>query len=134
MKDTTTIGDVTEMEVATALVRKGKKLLRPLSAATRYDLVIDNEDGTFVRVQCKTGRLREGRVEFRLYSVSGHRTQGVGYRGQVDAYGVYCPQIDAIYLVPVTAISACGAIATLRVDPARNGQTRGVRQAAEFTI
>lgn len=134
MKDTTTIGDVTEMEVATALVRSGKKLLRPLSAAARYDLVIDNEDGTFIRVQCKTGRLREGRVEFRLYSVSGHRTQGVGYRGQVDAYGVYCPQIDAIYLVPVTAISACGAIATLRVEPARNGQTRGVRHAAEFTI
>lgn len=134
MKDTTTIGDVTEMEVATALLRRGRKLLRPISAAARYDLVIDNEDGTFIRVQCKTGRLREGRVEFRLYSVSGHRTQGVGYRSQVDAYGVYCPQIDAIYLVPVTAISACGAIATLRVEPARNGQTRGVRQAADFTI
>ena len=134
MKDTTTIGDVTEMEVATALVRRGRKLLRPISAAARYDLVIDNEDGTFLRVQCKTGRLREGRVEFRLYSVSGHRTKGVGYQGQVDAFGVYCPQTDTIYLVPVTAISTCGAIATLRVDPARNGQTSGVRLAAEFTI
>ena len=134
LKDTTRIGDVTEMEVATALVRAGRKLLRPVSAATRYDLVIDNEDGTFVRVQCKTGRLRDGRIEFRLYSVSGHNTRGVGYRGQVDAFGVYCPQIDRIYLVPVSAIAACGALATLRVDPARNGQTRGVRHAAEFAI
>ncbi|HUQ16734.1 MAG TPA: group I intron-associated PD-(D/E)XK endonuclease [Candidatus Saccharimonadales bacterium] len=134
LKDTTTIGDVTEMEVATALIRRGRKVLRPISAGARYDLVIDNEDGTFVRVQCKTGRLREGRVEFRLYSVSGHRSTAVGYQGQIDAYGVYCPQNDANYLVPVTAISACGSLASLRVEPARNGQTWGVRHAAAFTI
>ena len=122
------------MEVAAALVRRGKRLLRPISSATRYDLVIDNDDGSFVRVQCKTGRLREGRVEFRLYSVSGHNTRTVRYTGQIDAYGVYCPQTEGIYLVPVTAISTCGAIATLRVTAARNGQTRGVRHAAEYAI
>lgn len=134
MRNTTRIGDITEMAVAAALVRQGRKLLRPISSATRYDLLIDNEDGSFVRVQCKTGRLRDGRVEFRLYSVSGHNTKAVGYVGQVDAYGVYCPQTATTYLVPVTAIGACGALATLRVADARNGQTRGVRLAAEYAI
>ena len=47
VKDTTSRGDIAEMQVAAALVRAGKKLLRPLSSATRYDLLIDNEDGTF---------------------------------------------------------------------------------------
>ena len=42
---TTGRGDETELAVALALVRAGKKLLRPLSSATRYDLLVDNEDG-----------------------------------------------------------------------------------------
>jgi hypothetical protein len=92
MRDTTSRGDITEFEIATALLRQGRKLLRPLSSACRYDLLIDNEDGTFTRIQCKTGILREGRVEFRLYSISGHRPEAIAYSGQVDAFGVYCPQ------------------------------------------
>ncbi len=71
--------------MAAALIRQGKRLLRPLSSATRYDLLIDEEDGTFTRVQCKTGVLRHGCVVFRLYSVSGHDTPSKGYVGQVDA-------------------------------------------------
>ena len=85
MKNTTAQGDVTEWQVAAALVRRGKRLLRPLSSATRYDLLIDEEDGTFTRVQCKTGVLRNGCVVFRLYSVSGHDTRSKGYVGLVDA-------------------------------------------------
>ena len=133
-RNTTALGDLTELEVATALARIGKKLLKPISAATRYDLLVDNEDGTFTRIQCKTGILREGRITFRLYSVSGHNSRGVPYRGQVDAFGVYCPQTKRAYLVPVEVIDRCGTIAALRVEPARNGQQRGIRSAIDFMI
>src|SRR5207244_2576865 len=132
--NTTALGDLTELEVATALARVGKRLLKPLSASTRYDLLVDNEDGTFTRVQCKTGILREGRVTFRLYSISGHNTEPVHYRGQVEAFGVFCPQTGNSYLVPVAAIESCGTIAALRVEAARNGQQRGIRSADEFVI
>ena len=117
-----------------ALVRSGKRLLRPLSSATRYDLAIDNEDGTFTRVQCKMSVLRNGRVEFRIYSISGHRTQPVSYRGQVDAFGVYCPGTAECYLVPMQAVANCGSVASLRVVPAKNGQTRGLRPAADYVV
>ena len=50
MKDTTSVGDLTELEVATALMRTRKRVLRPLSAGLRYDRAIDNGDGTVVRV------------------------------------------------------------------------------------
>ncbi|HEX9437743.1 MAG TPA: group I intron-associated PD-(D/E)XK endonuclease [Candidatus Limnocylindria bacterium] len=133
-QETTGRGDETELAVALALVRAGKRLLRPLSSATRYDLLVDNEDGTFSRIQCKTGRLRGGTVEFRLYSISGHNTRQNGYRGQVDAFGVYCPDTAETYLVPLTALRACEAIARLRRTPARNGQRRRVRSAAEYVI
>lgn len=134
MRDTTSRGDVAEFQIAAALVRQGKRLLRPLSSASRYDLLIDNQDGTFTRVQCKSGVLRNGCVVFRVYSVSGHNTRAKGYVGQVDAFGVYCAGTSATYLVPVEAIAGCGHMAALRVEATRNGQRRGVRSAAEFVI
>ena len=56
-QDTTGTGDLTEFTVLLALLRKGYRVLRPVSSASRYDVVIDNGEGTFTRVQCKTGRL-----------------------------------------------------------------------------
>ena len=58
-RDTTRRGELSEFEIIAALLRSGRVVLRPLSAGLRYDLVIDNEDGTFARVQCKTGVLRQ---------------------------------------------------------------------------
>lgn len=134
MKNTTRRGDITEFEVMTALARSGKTLLRPMSSATRYDVLIDNEDGTFTRVQCKTGRLRDGCVRFGTYSVSGHTTRLKGYRGQVDAFGVHCPQTGETYLVPIDELGSVSAVVYLRVSPARNGQQRRTRAAYPYRI
>ena len=134
MKDTTSQGDITETQVAAALVLRGLKVLRPLSSATRYDLLIDHDDGQFTRVQCKTGRLRHGCVLFRLYSVSGHDTRHKQYSGQADAFGVYCPQTRRSYLVPMAAIADCRFFATLRVEATKNGQRLRTRSAEEFAI
>lgn len=133
-RNTTASGDLAELEIAAALVRDGRKLLRPMSSASRYDLVIDNEDGTFTRVQCKCARTMEGRLEFRLYSISGHTPVKKGYAGQIDAFGVYCRESRRTFLVPVAAIGECETIASLRTAPARNGQRRGVRAAEDFEI
>jgi hypothetical protein len=134
LKNTTSQGDITETQVAAALVLRGMRVLRPLSSATRYDLLIDHDDGRFTRVQCKTGLLRNGCVLFRLYSVSGHDTRSRDYAGQADAFGVYCPQTRRSYLVPIAAIADCRLFATLRVEPARNGQHLRTRAAEEFAI
>ncbi len=100
----------------------------------RYDLLIDGEDGSFVRIQCKTGSLRSGSVVFRVYSVSGHGGRSVPYHGQVDAFGVFCPEIRASYLVPVAAIGSHNAMVSLRIEPARNGQRLRVHLARDFPI
>jgi len=133
-RDTSHVGDVSELEVALALVRTGRQVLRPLSSASRYDLLIDNGDGTFIRVQCKTGVLRDGSVVFRVYSVSGHRTTRIPYLEQIDAFGVFCPATTRSYLVPTAAIPGRTDMVSLRVVPARNGQRRGIHAASEFAI
>jgi len=133
-RNTSRTGDLTELEVALALTRAGHRVLQPLSAASRYDLAIDNEDGTLTRVQCKTGVLRDGRIIFRVYSVSGHRSTGRTYQGQVDAFGVYCEATGSSYLVPLSVVPEYRVMVCLRVSPAKNGQRVGIRRADDFVV
>ncbi|MBA3364927.1 MAG: hypothetical protein H0U03_03960 [Actinobacteria bacterium] len=65
------IGDRTALAVMLALQEAGFSVLVPFGENTRYDLVID--DGVrLARVQCKTGRLRQGAVRFAVCSTYGH--------------------------------------------------------------
>ena len=134
MKNTTGRGDLSEFEIATALMRAGKRVLRPLSAGLRYDLAIDGGDGTVVRVQCKTGVLKNGVISFRVCNADARRPRGVPYQGQIEAFGVYCPQNGRTYLIPMNAVVANSSTAKLRLEPARNGQKRGVRFAEVFEV
>ena len=133
MRDTTRSGDLAELEITIALVRAGKRVLKPLSSACRYDLAIDEGDGHFTRVQCKSGVLRAGRITFRTASMSASRP-GRTYHGEIDAFGVYCSETHEAYLVPMTTIASCGTMASLRVVPSRNGQRARVRSASGFRI
>lgn len=134
MKDTTGRGDLSEFEIVTALMRAGKRVLRPLSAGLRYDLAIDGGDGTVVRVQCKTGVLKDGFITFRVCNADARRPLGVPYQGQIEAFGVFCPQNGRTYLIPMDAVIANSSTARLRVDPARNGQHKRVRFAEMFEV
>lgn len=133
-RETTARGDLAELEITAALVRSGRRVLRPLSSASRYDLVVDDGDGRFLRIQCKTGIVRQGAVVFRACSVSGHRTRGIAYHGEIDAFGVYCEAIDAVYLVPMEVIPTNRQRVHLRLEPARNGQRQRTRSADDFRI
>jgi hypothetical protein len=132
-KNTTARGELSELEVAIALTRAGKTVLRPISAGLRYDLVVDNEDGTFMRIQCKTGILKDGAIFFRTYNADARRPNGVRYRGQVEAFGVLCPQTGAAYLVPMSALDTSGT-ARLLVTAPRNGQVKRILLADRFRI
>jgi PD-(D/E)XK endonuclease len=133
VKDTNGIGAVTEGRVLAALLAAGHAVAVPFGVA-RYDLVLDM-DGDLQRVQCKTGRLRNGAVVFNLYSVRRGGTPGkfdnAPYRGQVDLFGVFCPDTDKVYLVPIDdRVSEI----RLRVEPARNNQQAGTRWAADYEV
>jgi hypothetical protein len=54
------------------------------------------------------------------------------YRDDVDYFGVYCPDTDAVYLVPITDVPDRGAC--LRVKPTKNNQAKGVRWAKDYVL
>jgi hypothetical protein len=119
-----------------ALSEAGYAVLVPFGENTRYDLAIDDGD-SLKRVQCKTGRLREGAVRFAACSSYAHHPNPKmvvrDYLGQIDYFGVYSPQTGGAYLVPVEDAQVRKA-GSLRVTPAKNRQRRKIRLAADYLI
>ena len=127
------VGRRSEAAIAGELMRRGFEVLQPMSVNTRYDLVVDF-GGRFARIQCKTGRIVRGAVEFNTVSVRTNTRRSFirGYEGEVDFFGVYCPAIDTVYLVPIEDCPKSRGI--LRVEPCRNGQAQRVRWARDYEL
>ena len=83
-----------------------------------------------LRVQVKTSRVLRGALAFRVCSNTGNVPRD--YRGEIDAFGVYSPDLDRCFLVPVddTATRQC----FLRLEPSANGQVKGTRLAADYEL
>lgn len=127
------IGLRTEGAILSELIRRGYCVLIPFGVNQRYDLVLDC-GGRLLKVQCKTGRLRGGAVEFRAVSTQSNmnRTQTRGYTGQVDLFIVYCPETEKTYVIPAEDVP--GSRMYLRVAPTRNRQAKRVRWAKEYEL
>jgi PD-(D/E)XK endonuclease len=127
------VGHRTEAAIVYALIRRGYRVLLPAGVNQRYDLGLDL-DGVFLRAQCKTGRYRNGAIEFATRSTRANTVKCVskGYRGEVEVFLVHCPEFDAVYCVPIAEAPACGM--SLRVDPSRNGQSDRVNWARDYEL
>ena len=130
------VGDRTTLAVMIALHETRIPFLVPLGENTRYDLGIE-WNGQLVRVQCKSGRLRGGAVEFATCSWYGHhpnpKVVSRMYTGEIDFFAVYCRETSGVYLIPIAEVPT-RSYAKLRVDPARNNQRRRIRYAADYEI
>jgi hypothetical protein len=107
--------------------------LIPWGVNQRYDLLID-QGGTYLRCQCKTGRLRKGAVQFRTNSTRSNRRLVAqrGYVGEADVFLIHCPEVPGIYAVPVE--EAPSAEMRLRVTPCKNNQASGIHWAVEYEL
>jgi hypothetical protein len=124
------VGAQAELAIASALVGSGRRVYLPFFGPdSRTDLVFEDEAG-FHRVQCKTSRLVGGALVFA--TCSNTKQVRKDYRGQIDLFGVYSPDLGAVFLVPVADVPPRAA--TLRLEPARNGQTAGVRWARDYLV
>jgi hypothetical protein len=130
------IGDRSTLAIMWALRAVGYDLLVPFGENTRYDLVIDDGQN-LAKVQCKTGRIRNGAIVFKVCSSYAHHPNPKNrfrpYGNEIDYFAVYCPDNGGAYLVPRADV-ATRFQALLRVEPARNAQRLHVRVAADYEI
>jgi len=126
-------GDRSEACILAAFVKAGYKVLIPFGDNQRYDMVIDRGKG-FERVQCKTGRLRSGTVRFNAYSSYAHRGRPRRtYGGQIELFAVYCPDNDAVYILPIEEATVSSEV-SLRITAPKNGQNQRVRWAKDYLL
>lgn len=124
MANTKTIGEKTEGMVLAALLRAGKVVLLPFGDNQRYDLVVDDGGGRFTRIQCKTGRIIGNGIRFDTCSSQSHRGKGKqSYTGQIEMFGVYSPDLDKVYLVPIGVCGLTAMTLLLNTQKGRNGYT-----------
>lgn len=128
------IGEISEAMVLAKMVQTGVPVLIPFGNNQRYDFVLD-ENGTFVRAQVKTGRLRNGCVRFSSCSTNGFTGAKTAYHGEADVFLVYCPDTGNVYRVPV---AECGAReGALRVGLPNGLQTNynpPIRWARDYVV
>lgn len=126
-------GRITEAKVLARLVELGKYVLIPFANVGRYDLLIDNRDGTFTRVECKTGRFKNGCVVFETASKGGYGYHpGKNYKNDVDLFGVWSSKTDKVYLIPVN--QASNNEMWLRVDAPKQNHPTKTKWAKDFEI
>lgn len=124
-------GDTAVLAVALALAKRGERILLPFSAGERYDIALDRR-GVLYRIQCKSGHLFKGAVCFKTSS-HGPRVAQRRYDGEIEAFGVYCREIDRCFLVPIESVSGLYT-AKLRIQTKLGGHQRTVRPADVFAI
>jgi hypothetical protein len=133
LRDTKSVGELSELIVATALSRAGYLISFPIGENSRYDMIID-KDGKLSRVQVKTGRIRNGAILFNTYSSHYHRKGGAckSYTDQIDFFGVCCHELKSVYLIPIADTAPRSG--SLRVRPTKNGQHSQVRRAQPYLV
>jgi hypothetical protein len=131
--NTKAIGDASQAHVLAALIRRGKRTLIPFGDNCRYDLVVE-EDGQFLRIQCKTGRISRGAIAFAVASSQYHRGgKRRSYAGEIDAFGVFCPDNHKTYIIPLVDLPVVRE-AKLRLAMPKNAQAKGILWAAQYEI
>ena len=115
-----------------AFVQADIDVLVPFGGGCPFDLaIVWPATDAVIRLQVKSGRLRNGCVEFNTHSTD-HGRGPLDYHGRADMFAVQVPELTDIYVVPVID---CGRlIGILRLEEPRNNQRKGVRYAADYTL
>ena len=128
-------GAVAETAFAYHATRLGISVFRPVAEGGRCDLILDGRD-RLVRVQCKWA-VRKGDVVAAHLRTSRHTLHG--YRRttytalEVDAFGLYCAELDQCYLLPIELLEGKQAI-HLRLGPCRNNQKQSIHWASQYEL
>jgi len=139
-QDNKSVGERSQAIILARLSEVGYAVLVPFGENHRYDLVIEDADGNFYRIQCKTGCISQGCIDFNTSSNYYHHPRKgektdyrrKDYRGQIDYFAVYSPDIRKVYLVPIEHVPVTEG--RLRLEPTKNGQEKNIRWAKDYEL
>ncbi|HVB72156.1 MAG TPA: group I intron-associated PD-(D/E)XK endonuclease [Ktedonobacteraceae bacterium] len=129
------IGKSTE-HISFRFLQLGYVVLTPYGGNQRYDLVIEDVEGQFWRVQCKTGWVDEEGTVIRFNTananITGKNRQLRHYRGQCEYFALYNTELNKVYLIPVDEVGTTRA--NLRLTTPKNKNQYGYRMASDYEL
>lgn len=100
MKDTNTIGSITETKILLWCIENNISVSLPYDNKKRYDQIWD-VNGKLLRIQIKTARIKDKlheAIEFNCYSVSNGKKHNYTKK-EIDYFAVWFD--NEVYLIPV---------------------------------
>jgi len=128
--DTIRRGNAAEAAVLNALIRAELFVFVPFGEGSPIDLLVYT-GCDLIKVQVKCARVRDDCVVFNSCGTD-HGRGRMNYEGRADVFGVYSPELDRVFIVPVKGCPNFQA--RLRLAPTRNNQQRGVRYAGDHAV
>lgn len=112
--------------------KSGYKVTLPFNENHRYNMLLEKE-GESLRLLCRDGQYRNGAITFKACSVQWFTRMKRNYsREEIDYFAVYSKHTNEVYFVPPEDVAPTGGM--LRVLPAANNQTKGVRLAKDYEM
>jgi len=132
---TTDKGDLGVGMVLADLLRKGFKIALPVGENQRYDLIVDTGEALH-RVQCKASTPKKGSLPVKTSATSSWngRTRGTHEYTAADIEVLAAADLTTgtVYYIPANALGDGRREMNLRLEPARNKQTKGIRWASDY--
>lgn len=91
---------------------------RSIDLVIVHNYLVIQKEGVFKSVQCKTARpIKNGAVlRFKACSQNVLTAERRSYKGEVDFFGVYSPDLDKSYLVPNSRNFRHGSLPSGEID------------------
>ncbi len=127
-------GDIGVGYVIADLLSKGIQVCLPISEHQPFDLIGVYPDGSLKKFSVKYRKVNRGNIQVKLES-SYSDSKGVHIKpidkSMIDGIAIYCPDTNKVYY---TNHNNSNATITLRIEKAKNNQTKGVSFADDFLV
>jgi hypothetical protein len=124
-----TKGDLAELKAATAFAELGYFVSIPLTDNAPYDLIVDTGE-KLIKVQVKSRSIRKSVVMIENFTSSTNYSRAYE-KGDFDLLVVYCIDNGRMAFLPWSEVEG-GIVTTLRFDPPKNSQLKGVKFFSEY--
>lgn len=118
------VGFQSEIFAIAELAKRGYRIYLPTGPAGRVDFIAE-QDGVVYRLQCKTGRVIDDGVYVR-YTAFGNRQ-----KDYVDAFIIYCSELQTLYWIPIDKVEPFGKWGKLRLVPTEIKRIKGTAKLAK---
>lgn len=128
-----TKGTISEQFIIAHILSLGYGVSVPVGDNLRYDLIVD--DGISLhRVQSRTGRYQNGCVIAETFSSrlnSKFMYKKKFNKTDIDYFAIYYE--NTVYVIPISEV-ADTTVVTLRIEPTKSGQEKGIRWAKDYLL